>query len=199
MCVVGAMTARRPIRPSPSIRWAMCRPKVVLPAAGVAEARNAGPAWPSTRSAASRCHARSGRSAGQGGSVRAGREVVEAMSEGGKLEAAAVGITAPRAGSRTSAPAGSVDGVDQHLKVLADASMAVAEAEEAVGEGTFLLASERLDAAREALAELRSRWPAMTGAERRVVGGAARPVRERLDVAAARVPRVRAVSEMAVA
>jgi hypothetical protein len=87
--------------------------------------------------------------------------------------------------------------VDQHLKLLADASMAVGEAEDAVAEGTFLLASERIDAAREALAELRDRWPAMSGAERRVVGGAARSVRERLDAAAGRVPRLRAVSEMA--
>ena len=86
--------------------------------------------------------------------------------------------------------------MDRHLKLLADTSLAVAEAEEAVGAGTFLLASERLDAARESLAELRARWPGMGGAERRVVGAAARPVRERLDAAAARVPRPRAVSEM---
>ena len=87
--------------------------------------------------------------------------------------------------------------MDQHLKLLADASLAVSEAEEAVEDGAFHLASERLDGARESLGELRERWPSMSGAERRVVGGAAKPVRARLDAAAARVPRLRAVSEMA--
>lgn len=87
--------------------------------------------------------------------------------------------------------------MDHHLKLLADASLAVAGAEEAVGDGAFHTASERLDGAREVLAELRSRWPEMSAAERRVVGTAARGVRERLDAAAARVPRLRAVSEMA--
>ncbi len=86
--------------------------------------------------------------------------------------------------------------MDAHLKLLADASLAVSEAEESIADGAFHRASERLDAAREALAELRGRWGAMGAAERRVVGGAAKPVRERLDAAAARVPRLRAVSEM---
>ena len=44
MWVVGATTATRATRPSASIRCATCRPNVVLPAAGVAEARNASPA-----------------------------------------------------------------------------------------------------------------------------------------------------------
>jgi len=90
-----------------------------------------------------------------------------------------------------------VRGVDEHLKLLADASLAVAEAEDAIADGAFHRASERLDGARETLAELRARWPGMGGAERRVVGGAAAPVRARLDAAAARVPRLRTVSEMA--
>jgi hypothetical protein len=46
--------------------------------------------------------------------------------------------------------------VDAHLKRLADASLAVSEVEEAIGEGAFHLASERLDAARDGLAELRA-------------------------------------------
>ena len=87
--------------------------------------------------------------------------------------------------------------MDRHLKLLADASLALAEAEEAVGDGAFHLASERLDGVREILSELRARWPEMSAAERRVVGGSARGVRERLDAAAARVPRLSAVSEMA--
>lgn len=86
--------------------------------------------------------------------------------------------------------------MDGHLKLLADASLAVAEAEEAIEEGTFLLATERLDGAREQLAQLRELWPGMSPAERRLVGGTARPVRERLDAAAKRVPKLRAVSEM---
>src|SRR4051794_7936629 len=70
MCVVGATTATRDTRPSASIRWAMCRPKVVLPAAGVAEARNASPEWSKTAAAAACCHARSGRAVGQAGRER---------------------------------------------------------------------------------------------------------------------------------
>lgn len=86
--------------------------------------------------------------------------------------------------------------MDRHLKLLADVSLAVSEAEEAIAERAFHTASERLDAAREGLADLRAGWPGMSAAERRVVGGAARTVRERLDAAAARVPRLRALSEM---
>jgi hypothetical protein len=41
---------------------------VVLPAAGVAEARNEPPSCASTDAAAACCHARSGREAGQGAS-----------------------------------------------------------------------------------------------------------------------------------
>src|SRR5215216_6138532 len=70
MWVVGATTATRATRPSCSIRWATCRPNVVLPAAGVAEARKASPGWEKTASAAACCHARSGRSAGQDGRVK---------------------------------------------------------------------------------------------------------------------------------
>src|SRR3954453_13573241 len=70
MCVVGATTATRATRPSASIRCATCRPKVVLPAAGVADARNASPAWSKTAAAAACCPARKGREVGQGGSER---------------------------------------------------------------------------------------------------------------------------------
>jgi hypothetical protein len=87
--------------------------------------------------------------------------------------------------------------VDHHLKLLADVSLAVTEAEEAIAEEALHLASERLDHAREGLADLRARWPEMSAAERRLVGGTAGPVRERLDAVAARVPRLRPVSEMA--
>src|SRR5215208_6930831 len=70
MWVVGAITATRATRPSDSIRCATCRPNVVLPAAGVADARKASPPWPNTASAASCCQARRARVAGQGGRTR---------------------------------------------------------------------------------------------------------------------------------
>src|SRR3954463_12385715 len=68
MCVVGATTATRATRPSASIRWATCSPKVVLPAAGVAEARNVSPEWSKTAAAAACCQARRGRALGHAGS-----------------------------------------------------------------------------------------------------------------------------------
>lgn len=84
--------------------------------------------------------------------------------------------------------------MDVHLKLLADVSLVVAEAEAAVADGAFHQASERLDVAREGLAELRVRWLEMDAAERRVVGAAARAVRGRLDALAARLPRLSALS-----
>src|SRR5690349_18569654 len=70
MWVVGATTATRETRPSESIRWATCSPKVVLPAAGVAEARKDSPSWSKTLAAAACCHARRGRPVGQDGRER---------------------------------------------------------------------------------------------------------------------------------
>src|SRR5918992_3201799 len=70
MCVVGATTATRATRPSTSIRCATCRPNVVLPAAGVADARNESPSWAATASVAACCQARSGRLDGHAGSER---------------------------------------------------------------------------------------------------------------------------------
>jgi hypothetical protein len=85
--------------------------------------------------------------------------------------------------------------VDAHLKLLADASLEVSAAEEALGEGAFHTARDRLDAAGAVLADLRERWPTMNAAERVLVGPAAREVRGRLDAAGARVPRLTALSE----
>src|SRR3954470_18112687 len=70
MWAVGPMTTTRVTRPARSIWWAIFSPKVVLPAAGVAEARKLVPSWAARRSAASRCQARSGRPSGQSGRVR---------------------------------------------------------------------------------------------------------------------------------
>src|SRR5215218_9573476 len=73
MCVVGATTATRATRPSASIRCATCSPNVVLPAAGVADARNASEEWENTAAAAACCHSRSGRPAGQDGGLKRAR------------------------------------------------------------------------------------------------------------------------------
>jgi hypothetical protein len=85
--------------------------------------------------------------------------------------------------------------MDAHLKLLADASLEVGAAEEALDEQAFHAARDRLDAASAVLADLRGRWAGMTGAERAVVGPAARQVRERLDAAGARVPRLSALTD----
>jgi hypothetical protein len=84
--------------------------------------------------------------------------------------------------------------MDANLKLLADASLDVTAAEEALDEGAFHSARDRLDAAGATLTELRDRWPAMGAAERGLVGPAARGIRERLDAATARVPRLTALS-----
>lgn len=86
--------------------------------------------------------------------------------------------------------------MDANLKRLAEVSLAVGDAETAVDDAAFHTATERLDAARVGLEELREAWPEMDAAERRVVGAAAAPVRRRLDATAARVPKLSAVSEM---
>jgi hypothetical protein len=85
--------------------------------------------------------------------------------------------------------------MDAHLKLLADASLEVGAAEEALDEGAFHTARDRIDAAGVVLGDLRERWLAMSSAERMVVGPSARDVRLRLDAAAARVPRLSALSE----
>jgi hypothetical protein len=85
--------------------------------------------------------------------------------------------------------------MDASLKLLADASLEVTAAEDALDEGAFHAARDRLDAAGAVLADLRAAWPSMGGAERGVVGPAARSVRDRLDAAGRRVPRLSALSE----
>src|SRR4051794_30196877 len=87
MWVVGATTATRATRPSASIRCATCRPNVVLPAAGVADARNASPEWSNTAAAAACCHARKGLPVGHAGSERptAGGASIGYVTGGGTL------------------------------------------------------------------------------------------------------------------
>jgi hypothetical protein len=85
--------------------------------------------------------------------------------------------------------------VDALLKLAADAGVEVSAAEQALDEGVPDTARDALDRAADLLADLRERWPAMSPAERALVGGAAGDVRRRMDAAAARVPRRRALSE----
>jgi hypothetical protein len=85
----------------------------------------------------------------------------------------------------------------EHLKVLAEASLAVGRAEAAAGDGAFTAAREALDEAELELAALRERWPTMSAAERTLVGRAAAPVRRRLDALAGRMPRSSALSDAA--
>lgn len=85
--------------------------------------------------------------------------------------------------------------MDAHLKLLADASLDVTAAEEALEERAFHTARELLDQVDVALEELRRSWTEMSPAERGVVTPAAKEIRARLDAAALRVPRVTALSQ----
>jgi hypothetical protein len=85
--------------------------------------------------------------------------------------------------------------MDSLLKLAADAGHEVSTAEDAVEEGAHDAARDALDRASDALADLRSRWGDMSGAERAIVGPAAKSVRERLDAVAARLPVRRTLSE----
>jgi hypothetical protein len=79
--------------------------------------------------------------------------------------------------------------VTDHLKLLADAALDVAAAEEALDGGDPGPARDPLGRVHDALGELRARWPAMSAAERHVVGPAALELRGRLERAQARLPR----------
>src|SRR5436190_23776803 len=67
MWAVGPTTVTRATRPARSMSWATFRPKVVLPAAGVAEARKLAPSWSRSARSAAFCQARRGRAAGHSG------------------------------------------------------------------------------------------------------------------------------------
>lgn len=87
--------------------------------------------------------------------------------------------------------------MDAHLKDLADISMALSAAEAFLDESSNLNARDQLDAAAEGLTTLRGQWPDMTPAERTVVGRTAAPLRDRLDAARARLPKLSALTEVA--
>lgn len=84
--------------------------------------------------------------------------------------------------------------MDALLKRLADVSIALSAAEEALEESANTTAREHLDVADEGLAELREQWPQMDAPTRNIVGGAAGPLRERADAARKRLPRFSALA-----
>lgn len=86
-------------------------------------------------------------------------------------------------------------GVDDHLKLLAEASLAMTAAEEALEERAFHTARERLDEVDVTLEDLRRRWLAMSLAERGLITPSAKEIRARLDAAAKRVPKISALSQ----
>src|SRR5689334_10979490 len=102
MWAVGPRTTTRLTRPLRSISWATFRPKVVLPAAGVAEARKLSPSWASSAASASRCQARKGRVPGQAG--RVGAAIV--VTGGGATYVSPRSEYWARDRARTTGPAG---------------------------------------------------------------------------------------------
>ena len=60
--------------------------------------------------------------------------------------------------------------MDVYLKLLADAGLALADAEEAAGAGETGQATEAIDRAEEALTALREAWRDMAAGERAIVG-----------------------------
>jgi hypothetical protein len=85
--------------------------------------------------------------------------------------------------------------VDALLKLAGDAAVEVSAAEAALEEGAPAAARDALDRADDALAALRASWPAMSAAERSVIGEAAAAVRRRRDALAARVPAARPLTD----
>ena len=73
--------------------------------------------------------------------------------------------------------------MDEHLKLLAEAGLALSEAEDSIQADERGAASDALDRADAHLASLRERWTSMGAAERTIVGKAAAPLRTRLDAA----------------
>jgi hypothetical protein len=86
--------------------------------------------------------------------------------------------------------------MDEHLKRLADVGLELTAAEAALEEGANSTARDALDRAADGLEALRAAWPDLGPTERRVIGGAATPLRTRLDAARARLPRLVALSDV---
>jgi hypothetical protein len=85
--------------------------------------------------------------------------------------------------------------VDEHLKLLAEAGLALSDAEESIQADERGGAADALDRADEHLAVLRERWAGMRPAERAIVGRAAAPLKQRLDRGRAQVKPRAALSQ----
>jgi hypothetical protein len=85
--------------------------------------------------------------------------------------------------------------VDEHLKLMAEAGLALSEAEEALDADQRAVAADAIDRAGGHLATLRIRWAAMAPPERAVVAKTALPLRSRLDAATRRLKPRSALSQ----
>ena len=94
------------------------------------------------------------------------------MPKGGRVDPKRLKMVA----AVTSAPESRFRAVDVYLKLLADAGLALADAEEAAGAGENGQAGEAIDRSDEALTALRDAWGAMSPAERTLVGRTAAPM-----------------------
>src|SRR4051794_5568184 len=81
MWAVGPSTTTRRTRPAASISWATLSPNVVLPAAGVAEARKLPPSCSASADRPARCQARRGLVAGQAGRTGAATVVIRGRAK----------------------------------------------------------------------------------------------------------------------
>jgi hypothetical protein len=88
-----------------------------------------------------------------------------------------------------------VGGVDDHLKLMAEAGLALTEAEEALDADQRTQAADAIDRAGGYLATLRISWANMAPAEQAIVGTTARPLRGRLDAATRRLRPRSALSQ----
>lgn len=86
---------------------------------------------------------------------------------------------------------------DTHLKLLAEASLQVNAAEEAIAETAYQSAREALELAEEQLATLREGWPDMSTQERAIVGSTATPLKARIDAAHKQIPKRTTLTEVA--
>jgi hypothetical protein len=85
--------------------------------------------------------------------------------------------------------------VDDALRTLAEAGLALDAAAEALAAGERTEAETLLEQADAALAAARACWPELTAPARAVIGPAGRDLRERRDGLARRLPKRRSLSD----
>ncbi len=85
--------------------------------------------------------------------------------------------------------------MDEHLKLMAEAGLALSEAEDALDADERAAAADAIDRAGGHLATLRIAWSAMAEPQRAVVSRTARPLRARLDAATRRLKPRTALSQ----